>query len=302
MVQLHDLVRGDFAGDNVVVIKPGAGSSRVARKLADCLYDAGLEPGVLQVLDEAPAVARGAIRCGVDKIVLTGSAETGSRVLGQAAPLLTPCTLELSGCDAVFVRADADIRRAAQCIAFGLRLNGSATCIAPRRVFVHREVAASLEASLKAMVDRLPPVKVNLQSANMANTLIHEAIANGARQISLANGRQVSDETNFRPTLLRVSDLNSKLLQADFFAPVLSLIEVENDDDAMRANSHCPYALGAAIFGNERSARNLAARVPAGCITINDLIAPTAAIRVCRSAAGIAAALVSLAVSRVCWK
>ena len=86
------------------------------------------------MLDEAAGPE--ASRAGFDYIVLTGSAETGVEVLRDAAETLTPAAMELSGCDAVFVLPGADSALVAACLAYGLRLNGGATCIAPRRVFV----------------------------------------------------------------------------------------------------------------------------------------------------------------------
>ena len=88
----------------------------------------------MQVLSETPAAAQTAIATGVDKVLLTGSATTGAAVLTLLAPHLTPAVLELSGCDAAFVRADADLDLVIRALTFSLRLNGGATCIAPRRV------------------------------------------------------------------------------------------------------------------------------------------------------------------------
>ena len=70
------------------------------------------------------------------------------------------------------------------------------------------------------------------------------------------------------------------LPHADVLAPLLSLIPVASIDDALRANAQCPFALGAAVFGEPRAAGKLARQIDAGCVVINDLIAPTADPRV----------------------
>ena len=134
---------------NAILLKPGVGGSCAATAFADLLRRAGAPPNLIQVLPESPTAAQAAIAFGVDKVVFTGSATTGQAVLAQCAQRLTPATVELSGCDAMFVRADADIELVVRAIRFGLRLNNGATCIAPRRVFVNRTLAAELENRLR---------------------------------------------------------------------------------------------------------------------------------------------------------
>jgi acyl-CoA reductase-like NAD-dependent aldehyde dehydrogenase len=119
---------------NAVIIKPGRGGRSTALTLAGIFEIAGLPTDLLRVLDEAPEAAGGLMEAGVDKVVLTGSAETGAAVLGKLAPHLTPSTMELSGDDPVFIRRDADLELAVKAIRFGATLNGGRTCIAPRRV------------------------------------------------------------------------------------------------------------------------------------------------------------------------
>ena len=89
----------------------------------------------------------------MDTVVLTVSSKTGRAVYRQATDNLIPVTLELSGCDPVFVQAGADLQRAVSAIGFGLRWNGGNTCIAPRRVFV---ATAAAERFRRLMQERIP--------------------------------------------------------------------------------------------------------------------------------------------------
>jgi len=114
----------------------------------DLLHHAGLDHRLIQVLPEDSAAAASAIEAGVDKVILTGSADTGRTVLGQLSGKLVPAVMELSGADAVFVEADADLDLVVRCLRFGTLLNNGATCIAPRRVFVHQAVSTELEGRL----------------------------------------------------------------------------------------------------------------------------------------------------------
>lgn len=124
-----------LAAGNAVLLKPGVDGSEAARLLRDSLVRCGLDGNLLAVLPEARSAVYAAMEVGVDKIIFTGSCDAGRAVLAAAAEKLVPATAELSGCDAVFVRADADFAMAARALEFGLRLNAGETCIAPRRVF-----------------------------------------------------------------------------------------------------------------------------------------------------------------------
>jgi acyl-CoA reductase-like NAD-dependent aldehyde dehydrogenase len=261
-----------LAAGNAVILKPGRGGLPAAVAMAQVFEAAGLDVRLFRVLPEAPDGAHAAIATGVDKVLLTGSAETGAAVLAELAPHLTPATLELSGCDAAFVREDADLELAARALAFSLRLNAGATCIAPRRVFVARAVMPALEARLVALLGEVSPHDVEPASTASLPVLVAEALQQGARLLS---GRLLPDRV-LAPIVLTDASPAMRLLQEDVFAPLLSLVGVCDDDEALSAAARCPYALGVTIFGAEVSALALAGRVHAGVVVANDVIVPTA--------------------------
>lgn len=254
-----------LAAGNAVCVKPAPGCEAPMRALAGLLREAGLPDGVFQVLD--PAAGEAAVRAGFDHIVLTGSAETGQHVLAAAAATLTPTTMELSGSDAVFVLPGADLELVAACLAYGLRLNGGATCIAPRRVFVMHGDAAGLEAKLLARLPAIPSATVLPPTAARLSTLVDLAVAEGARLASSGIGRPMV-VANARPSMA--------LLQQDVFAPWLALVPAASPEAALAAAADCPYALGASVFGPPAAAQAMARQVRAGSVCINDLIVPTA--------------------------
>lgn len=261
-----------LAAGNAVLVKPAPGCAAPMERLADWLADAGLPDGLFHVLGETLAHADAALEAGPDLVVLTGSAETGRRVQERLAPRLIPSIMELSGSDAVFVLPGADLDLVARALAFGLRFNGSATCIAPRRVFVPHDLAAGLEWRLAERLAAIPPAPVPLPVRHRVARLAAEAVAAGARAI----GRLPSPESAMAPLALAAARPDMALLSEDVFAPVLALVAVEDMEEALAQAARCPYALGASVFGPERTARALAARVDAGSVTVNDLIAPTA--------------------------
>ncbi len=263
---------------NAVLVKPAPRASAPMRRLVQVLQESGMQPGLVQVLPEAPAAAEEAMQLGVGKVVLTGSATTGRKVMAKAAQTLTPCTMELSGCDAVLVLAGADLARVVAALTFGLRLNGGATCIGPRRVFVTHEQADDLIARLRNALPSIPATRVAAGVARQAQDLVSEALSCGA---TLVSASPVGfDPDAFAPIVLDAPTTDLALFKADLFAPVLSIVRVANDEQALELSNRCPYALGASVFGDSHRAARLANRIQAGCVTINDLVAPTADPRV----------------------
>ena len=255
---------------NAVCAKPASGCAAPLIRLADLLSEAGLPDGVLTVLEESVACAEAATRAGFNRIVLTGSASTGRRVLQAAATGLTPTTMELSGNDAVFVLPGSDLSLVASCVAYGLRLNAGATCIAPRRVFIRQDQAPALEQALLPCLASIEPAVVPERVLAQLGALLNEAAASGARVLAWPEGGRV-------PPIV-VADAQSwlRLLREDVFAPVLTIVPISDMRDAVATAATCPYALGASIFGPERAAMALAPRINAGSVVINDVIVPTA--------------------------
>ncbi len=265
-----------LAAGNAVVVKPGAGGLSAMRALADLLRAAGLDPCLFRVLPEPASAAKQAIEAGVDKVVLTGSADTGREVLADLAPRLVPAAMELSGCDAVFVLDDADLEVVARAVIFGLCLNGGATCIAPHRLFATPDVARRLESRLAELVRHAPHLQLAPGRASYAAQLIEEAVAQGARVIATwPEGDAMSG-----PVVVADATPQMRLLREDVFAPAMGIVPVEGMEEALRADEHCPYALGASVFGGRRAAERLAERIRAGCVVVNDVVVPTADPRV----------------------
>ena len=254
-----------LAAGNAVLWKPAPGGRAAAEALRHVLHECGLDPGLLQVLDEASEAATHAIQAGVDKVFLTGSAVTGEAVLMQLAEQATPAVMELSGCDAVFVLPGAPLDRVIAALAFGLRLNGSATCMAPRRLFVVGEHPGLLPALLQEC-ERLPLLTLPMRTRSQLDSLLDDARRHGG---------EVLEEPG-RFTIITGATAAMNIARSDVFAPVLSVFAMPDVETALEAHSACPYALTAAIFGPESQARAIASRLQVGTVLINDLIVATA--------------------------
>lgn len=268
-----------LAAGNAVLLKPAPGCEKISEMLCEAFWDSGISRNLLRLLPSDVNQAREAMKLGVDRVVVTGSSSTGRAILSQLADTLTPATLELSGCDAMFVLPSADLNRVCDSILFGLNLNGSATCIAPRRVFIRAEEQKLLETRLKERLQFSRPLNVFPPAFRLLKQLVLEACEEGASAVC-GSVEELEGEPLMRPLVLRNVKPQMRLVQSDLFAPIVSLITVPDWVEAVAADRQCPYALCASIFGNPDEAEQRAPQIDAGCIVINDVIAPTADPRV----------------------
>ncbi len=186
---------------NSVIWKPGHGGKAVADLMAQVLYDVGLPKEAIRVTDESVEAANREIDAGVDKVFFTGSSGSGHQLLSRLASSIIPSVAELSGCDGVIVLPSADLERVVKALLFGMRLNGSATCMAPRRVLL-------VDAALDRRTTFLEMLKRGMQSVGKV-ALSHKvwtklsALLDDARQRGAVVIGDVRNETANYPRTLR---------------------------------------------------------------------------------------------------
>ncbi len=266
---------------NRVLLKPPPGGEACCQKFVETLREAGLPAMACELLNSTAEAAKSAIESGVDHVVFTGSSKVGRQIWRQATELGATCTLELSGCDAVVVLAGADPTRVANCLAFGLDFNASATCIAPRRVFASQAMVAKIEERLVILLRQCESKTCYGGAAPRAINAVQQATSDGARLVWPAKlDESEGSSATMPPVVLATNDPTLAILGDDLFAPVLTLVSVEGDERAIEAANDSSWGLGAAVFGPRHRAEQVALRIEAGCVTVNDLIAPTADARV----------------------
>jgi len=260
-----------LAAGNAVIVKPGTGGGDVMLEMAKLLADAGLPEHLFNVTGDSVESGVAALAGDIDKVVLTGSAATGTGVLAALSKRAIPATVELSGNDATIVLADANIELVADAVAYGLRLNSSQTCIAPRRVIVTGREDGPVLSAILARINDIQPVQIPNAVAERVQKLVETAKHAGANVLAGS-----ADPARFTPFLLSNVPADSDILKADIFAPVVSVTHASNDVDAINQVNASPYGLGAAIFGDPKKAHTIAAQLDTGFVTINDMIVPTA--------------------------
>lgn len=258
---------------NVVTWKPGVGGAAVAELVKQALRESGLPGGVLTITEDSVEAAHRAVSEGADKVIFTGSSRSGEAVLTTLAATSTPAVVELSGADAIVVTPTADLKMVARAIAFGLRLNGGAVCMSPRRLFATGTTLRALRPLLEAELANVPAVMLNKRIAEQMRAMLEEAMSAGAEVVG------VFSPAAQKPLLIDRAAPGMAIARSDIFAPVLSLIEAESMMHIPDMYAQCSYALTVSVFCGKSDfprAKALARTLKAGTVLINDLIAPTA--------------------------
>lgn len=250
---------------------------------AEVFAEAGLPPGVLNVVTHAPGAAAAIADEFVEsphvrRINFTGSTATGRKLAEAAGRNLKRVVLELGGFNPVIVLADADAQAAVDATAFGAFLHQGQICMSVRRVIVERPIAERVIAGPTEKTNRLStgdPLNpatvigplINARALETVKRRVDEAVAGGARV--LAGGR-VADGC-YQATLITAVPAGSELATVETFGPVLAVEVVDSADEALARANATSYGLAAGIFtGDVDRGMSMAAALEAGIVHIND--------------------------------
>jgi acyl-CoA reductase-like NAD-dependent aldehyde dehydrogenase len=268
-------------GGNGVVLKPSEHTPFTGAFVQELCEGAGLPEDLVVAVFGRRETGEALVDARPDHLHLVGGTATGRAVLRRAAETLLPVTLELGGKDPAIVRADADLERAARGIAFGGYYNAGQTCISTERVFVHQSV---YEPFLKALVRQtaalrfgtggevdVGPMTVDAQ-LQIVESQVRDAVERGAR-ILCGGGRADPASNVYLPTVLADVPRDARVLREETFGPILPVVAVEDDDDAVsRVNAH-PMGLFASIWTRDHTVGlKMARQLRAGGVSINDTL------------------------------
>ncbi|HEY5888719.1 MAG TPA: aldehyde dehydrogenase family protein [Acidimicrobiales bacterium] len=279
-----------LAAGNTVVAKPPEIAPFGAVRFAELALDAGLPPGVVNVVvGGAEAGAALTRHRGVDKISFTGGAAAAREVMVGAAEALTPLALELGGKSANIVFADADLDAASTISGLlGAVLLSGQGCALPTRLFVHESVADELVDRVVALVgsaavgDPLDPATLMGPLATEASrdrvlAVIEEAIGAGAtlrtggRALGADDlGHALAGGWFLAPTVLTDVDDDSDVARHEVFGPVLSVLTFTDEDEVVARANALPYGLAAYVHTRDLArAHRLAGDLEVGSVTVN---------------------------------
>jgi len=269
---------------NAVVLKPSELTPLVALKLEELLHAAGVPRDVFQVVIGDGATGAALVNSAVDKIVFTGSVNTGRRIAEAAAPRFLPVVLELGGKDPMIVLDDADLDTASSAAVWGAFMNTGQTCLSIERCYVHRSlhdrfVQACVAKRNKLCVGNGDDPKTEIgpmiheRQLQIVEAHVADALAKGAK--ILCGGTRLPElGANFyAPTILSGVTHGMRIMTEETFGPVLPIMPFDSDDEAVRLANNSVYGLAASIFtGNRSRGEALARRLRAGTVMVNDLL------------------------------
>jgi len=256
---------------NAVGWKPSENTPRTADLMHALFLEAGFASALFQKLPATREAGPQLAEAEIDYLVFTGSDVVGRKLAARLGDRLIPSALELSGCDAMLVLADANVDLAAKAAWFGLTLNRGQTCIAVRRIYVERPAYAAFQDALRLLAANAAPVKLATPAQfDQARRLRADAIARGATSTS-------SDATGLVPTFLFDTPSEAAICHEACFAPLAAVMPIATAGEALARLRESPFGLGASIFtANVETGRRLAEDIPAGHVSLNDVLAPTA--------------------------
>ncbi len=267
---------------NTVVLKPSEVTPLTADVIDEMFAAIDLPAGVFELVRGDGSTGAALTHAEVDKIFFTGSVATGRKVMAAAAERPIPVELELGGKDAMIVCADADLERAARGAAWGGLINAGQMCISVERLFVVDAVYDRFVAALRREVERVKvggpdddadmgPITFPPQLDTIRRHLA-DAVERGARIVAggdvLPQGAQF-----FAPTIVEDVVPGMALYDEETFGPVLPVVRVRDEDEAVRmANDHI-YGLTASVWTRDiKRGTAIASRIEAGQVMINDVV------------------------------
>ena len=275
-----------LATGNSCVIKTPELDPLTSMYFAEAAEAVGFPKGAVNILcgygHEAGAALAG--HHDINQVVFTGSVQTGIAVATAAAANVVPAVLELGGKSAAIVMPDADLDNLMESIRWGIFFNAGQVCSAMSRMIVHDSIhdeVVERAANLANSLDVGPGIDRTQFGANMsamisdgqrdrAEGMCHDAVRDGARAVT--GGRKLNREGSFlEPTIFDNVSADMTIAQDEVFGPVLSVIKVKDDQEAIAVANGTDYGLVGGIFTADLDRATQAARqIKAGQIFVNE--------------------------------
>lgn len=275
-----------IAAGNAVILKPSEITPSPALLLGQAALDAGLPPGILNVLPGTGAIAGDALvrHAGVRFVSFTGGTASGRRIAAVAAEKLMPVALELGGKSPHIVFADANIDAAVAAVADGIFEASGQSCVAGSRLFVQKRVYRKV---LDGVVEKARSLKIDLPDAPGAqlgplSSFAHRdrvagfvEIANKAGGETVTGGSRPPFEklaagAYFQPTVIAGLPNDASVCQQEIFGPVLVVLPFDDEDDLVQQANDSVYGLAAGMWtADYPRAWRVARQLDAGTVWIN---------------------------------
>ena len=271
-----------LAAGDTVVLKPPEWAPLTASLLAEITHEAGLPPGVFNVVQGTGADAGAPLtrHPGINRLSFTGSVPTAGVIAAAAAPNIVPLSFELGGKSPLLVFEDSDLGLAVD-LAVEQFDNAGQVCLGAFRLLVHESIA---EEFLGRVVERAsglvqgdPRDDATDVSSLVSRThfervsgFVDRAIADGAKPVLGGGPNTDLGGLYFRPTILTGAQPGSEILTEEVFGPVLTVQTFATEDEAVEMANNTRFGLAATLVtGAPERAERVSAALNAGTVWIN---------------------------------
>ncbi|MTE12731.1 aldehyde dehydrogenase family protein [Nocardia aurantiaca] len=269
-----------LAAGNCVIFKPSEFSTGIGNFVAEAFAEANpeLPDGVFVTVNGYGATGAALVKSGVDKLAFTGSTATGKKIMAAAAESLTPVLLECGGKDAVIVAADADIKAAADAVAWGATSNSGQTCAGVERVYVDKSIADEFVTEVKRILTDIKPGSdadaaygpMTMPSqVDIVRRHIEDALKNGGKAV--LGGPESVKGAFIEPVVLVDVDESSEAVCEETFGPTVTIRTVNGVDEAVELANKSKYGLGSAVY-SKKHGMEIARRLEVGCTSVNSVL------------------------------
>ena len=273
-----------LAAGNTVVVKASEQAPAALFKLAELIDQAGFPPGVINIITGygEPCGRTLTSHPKVASVAFTGGCDVAKKIVKNSAENFAHVSLELGGKSPILIFDDCDIDSAVNGIVAGNFGASGQSCVAGSRVFVHRSVHKKIinrlkQASKNIVVGDPIDKKTHVgplatpEQVERAKMVIQESIRQGAELIfGGSTSRDMNSGWYFEPTLMLCHDQSIKCVQTELFAPVISLIVFDSEDEVVDMANDSDFGLGAGIFTqNLARAHRVSQKIRSGIVWIN---------------------------------
>jgi acyl-CoA reductase-like NAD-dependent aldehyde dehydrogenase len=282
LTAINSIVPGLTAG-NAVILKHASQTLLAGERFAAAASSAGLPKGIFQNLVMSHSSTEALIGSGeIDHVNFTGSVEGGRRIERAAAGTFASLTLELGGKDPAYVREDAPLEHCIENLVDGAFYNSGQSCCGVERIYVHRSV---FDRFVDGFVDCAKTYALGnpLEKDTMVGPMAQPRLADNVREqmaealrkgaTALLHTRDERDRPGspyLAPEILTHVDHQMAVMRDESFGPVVGIMKVQDDDEAVDLMNDSPYGLTASIWTTDADrAAALGARIETGTVFMN---------------------------------
>ncbi|MDX1673018.1 MAG: NAD-dependent succinate-semialdehyde dehydrogenase [Balneolaceae bacterium] len=270
---------------NAIVLKHAPNVTGCALEIEKLLHEAGLpKPLFRTVIADIDQTQKMIEHQGINAVTLTGSVRAGRAVAAQAGGEIKKTVLELGGSDPYLILEDADVKKSAEICVESRLINSGQSCIAAKRfIVVQNHYDEFLDRVVQLMSDRIygDPFDEKTDIGPMARSdlrdklhkQVKDSVEQGARAV-LGGSVPEGKGAFYPPTVLTDVDKGMAAYEEELFGPVATVINVRDEEEAIRVANDSDFGLGAAVFSEdrERAERIASDKLQAGCCFVNDFV------------------------------